>query len=716
MLLQKLYNNEINEQIINDTIYHSLATYDKYIRLANSLPFEKINELMDFISDDIYEFDCVSKFSQSMIFLGINTQVWRNIHNIVETYNNLINNKVPLYQLLQLVSKSEKITQNDRNFLNKILNSYERKGSKINNSNLQKLNEKISLVEKKLIHDYNNDSPSISLPKEISQEIPMDLIQRFYDSDKQQFDIKLDKYTYIQCHKYITKSEIRKKLDDTLYQKYQSDIPKLLYLFTYRYVKANMLGYKTYIDYVTTHNKDNIKTVLTDTIEHLKHRSDLELNMLSKLKFENEGDSTLYTWDIAHYINKWRTIYGVNDVEVSEYFEFNNTLKNVLNEISSMYEITFASSNKYRKWSPDILMFKIMKGTTIIGELTLDLFARDSKMAGTHTTCINTQCFYPHNKQIGQPANIIMSDFIIRPTNGVILLTINDLHRLFIEFGKVIYFISRNSTYSIFGSMYTNIEYIDAFGKFLDLCLFDTKILQKLSSHYKTKNQLTFQLADKINKQLKLDNGISYKYQCMYGLYDLFVHSDSNFISECRELMNCTNEKERIEKTIQLMCVSYDMFYNMVFEDTIKKDIKHFNPITWSYLFNGNENINFLKVLSDMYAYELLRQYKKQESGRRYCQSLQRFIASIGDNDVIEIDKFLSYRPSISTMFNGIGLNENDSILSLYNIDAQQLPIKNKIETLCTSPNNVPKLMQNYFEEVSENDPEIRKLLGEVMR
>ena len=60
--------------------------------------------------------------------------------------------------------------------------------------------------------------------------------------------------------------------------------------------------------------------------------------------------------------------------------------------------------------------------------------------------------------------------------------------------------------------MNAHLEHVDAMGKFLDLCLFDPTMLKFISRHYKNKTGLDDELAKKINKQLKLDNGISYKY------------------------------------------------------------------------------------------------------------------------------------------------------------------------------------------------------------
>lgn len=756
MLLQKLYNNEITVSIVNESVRKSTELYDMYINTIKITDKTQINDFLNFLSDDIYEFDCISNFSRTMIRLGHNIVFWSDISSIVKKYNDVINTKTELYDLLQkiLVNVPHLLTKSDNVFINKILMSHKHRGYHITSNEFKKLNEKITMVEQKLSHDHTTETPSIILHRSEVIGLPVELIKKFYVPEKKYLDIKLDKYTYAQCHKFIVNSTTRKKIDDVIYKKYINDIPKLVYLFVYRNIKAVVLGYDTYIDYVTRHSKEKIKQILMQTVEHLDPRCKLELETITKLKFDSENSSNIFTWDIAHYVNKWRTLYGVNDSEISEYFELNNTLTSIMQILSALFSIKFVLSTKYRKWNNDVIMYKITRNNVVLGDLILDLYAREGKNPGANTTCINTKCHYPKNKSILQPANIIMNDFIIK--NSPTLLTISDLHRLFTEFGKILCFLFTNSSYSIFGGMYTDIEYVDAFGKFIDLCLFESTTLRQISRHYKNNEHMSETLASKINKQLKLDNGLSYKYQCMYGLFDLYAHSDEVFIRDCKQLMKIQNDVNRTQQIIQLMYNAYDSFYLAMFNGVVKKEIHHFHPIMWSYLFNGNENINFLKILSDVYAYELLKQFKSHpRSGKYFCEKIYNFMSNIGDSDNIDFDTLLSCRPNVSTMFNGFGLNENDSMLSLFNLDnpaekpkpsgaganTQIIPVNDskispeeiaRKQTLASGNvpgNSIPESVlylsptgptktrqQNYFVELSESDSEIKKILGDVLR
>lgn len=76
--------------------------------------------------------------------------------------------------------------------------------------------------------------------------------------------------------------------------------------------------------------------------------------------------------------------------------------------------------------------------------------------------------------------------------------------------------------------------------------------------------------------------------------------------------MKISDIGEQKSKIFTCMNNIYNAFHNVIFnneKNQIIKDEKHFSPVLWTYLFNGNENINFIKILSDIYAHELYQVY-----------------------------------------------------------------------------------------------------------
>ena len=189
----------------------------------------------------------------------------------------------------------------------------------------------------------------------------------------------------------------------------------------------------------------------------------------------------------------------------------------------------------------------------------------------------------------------------------------------------------------------------------------------------------------------------------------------------------------------------YNLFHDTVFNSgniKIYKDINHFHPVLWTYLFNGNETVNFMKILSDVYAHELFIMISNSANKPHFCQKLMNFISENVAKDTLNISDFIGKKISPIPMLNYFGLNENDTSLSLYNIGTttiqqnaiqqnakqqnakqqnakqqKQIPIHKPThneESLYMSP-EIQK-QSNHFEQMSENDPNIKQILNKVMR
>lgn len=729
MLIEKLWNNEMTIEIVRYMIKNSIKTYNMKLQ-TNMSDNNNRYSFLAFISDDIYEFDCISCFAKLMIDLNINTSLWKTISSEIQHYNEYINNNECIYKILVSIQQYYNKTSDEYKFIGKIMNSYQKSGVMLKQSKLPEINKKINLIENKLSTDYNENTPMIILSPSEIVGLPIELIKDYYNKSSQNYELPLSKQLYNICHKFIVNSNVRKKIDDKIYDSYQKNIPKLTYLFIYKHVKANMLGYDTYLEHITHHQNETIRSILENIIIELSNRCNLEMDILSQMKQNSEHTRQLNTWDITYYINKWKLLYGINENEISPYFEINNTITNIFNIVSKLFSLQFtkvpnAKRSIFGKFADEVDVYKITQNGMIIGELTLDLYSRQGKLAGTHTVCINNKCYYPFEKKLINHASIILNMSINRATPT--LLSLGDISALFNEIGKIIYYVSSTSSYSLFGGMYTEIEIIDSIGKFVELIMFGKDILKLVSKNYTSGQQLSDELVDKILNHRKLDYGITYKYQCLYGLYDLFVHSQVDFINNCKSLMRISDVTVQKEKILDCMYKIYNMFYETIFNVgsvSIHKEEKHFHPVLWSYLFNGSENVNFLKILSEIYAHDLYQLYEHSKAKSVFCCKMTEFIAKSTMKQQVNILEEFTGRPLSSThMLEYFGLGENDTLLSLYNIDPNKnvsvkSPQKNKgKDSLYLSPDVVQqKNKVNHFEQTSENDPKIKKMLSQVMR
>jgi Zn-dependent oligopeptidase len=725
MIVQKLWNNNFNINTLKKMIDMSVNTYNSLLISNEDVSKHKM-ALISFLSDDIYEFDSIARFSKTMIDLGIEQTKWFEISQTIKNYNNQVNKNIFLFDKIGRIMNLYDTNSEEYKFLSKVIEGTTRNGVNLRNTRFNEVNEKISFIENKLMTDFLENCPIITLETADITGLPTECIAQYYDKTTQKYNIKLDKKMYVLCNKYISQSSVRHKIDDVLHEVYQKNIVKLVYLFIYKHVKANMLNYKSYLNYLTHHTPEYIQNILSTIITQLNPRCELETKILSDLKQTYENDNKINTWDISYYTNKWKIMYGVNENDISPFFEVTRTLNNVIDIISQLFQLTFIKQNHYQKWDSNIEIYKIIQNKNTIGEVTFDLYERSNKIYGNRTICISNRCKYPNEHKNSTIASIIVCMSIPMASNA--LFTLNDLSSLFNEFGKVIYYVSCVSNYSLFGGMYSNVEMVDAIGKFTELLLFNNVIIKKLSYHHSMGTQLSDQLIEKIIHHKKLDYGLAYKYQCLYGLYDLFVHSQIPFIEDCKKIMKNKNLIEQKNALSEQMNFIYNTMYSAIFNsnnEIIHKENNHFHPVLWTYLFNGNENTSFLRILSDMYAHEL---YSIYNSKQNFCPQLIDFISKNTLNK-ISFDYLIGHQVSIMPMLNNFGLDENDTLQSLYNIDntiidkkntqhksPKQNNFKNINESLYISPDTVTHKPFNRFEQISENDPRFKERIEQVMK
>lgn len=718
MLVNKLWNGNFSIDILQDMIKLSTKSYNNLLLECDNIS-NNFSAILSFISDDIYEFDTIARFAKTMIDIGIDQNKWGEILNIIRQYNNSINNNQQLFKKLQCLQAMCQKNSNEYKFISKMINGTLKNGINLKSTKFGEVNDKINSIEKNLLTDFLENSPIIKLDESELDGVPSELIHQFYDSESKKYTIKLDKNMYTICNKFVRQSTIRHKIDTALHENYQKNIPKLAYLFVYKHVKANMLGYSSYLSCITKHSPEEMQNILNTLISDLSERCDVEASILSNLKNTYEIDPTLYTWDIAYYVNKWKMIYGINESDISPYFEIKHTTNKIFELISAMFQITFVRHDNYKKWNPQIETYKIIKNKNVIGEVTFDLYERCNKITGNHTVCVSNRCNYPNAKK-----NEISSSLIVHmniPNSEVVLLSLSDLCALLNEFGKVVYYVSGVSNYSLFGGMYSDVETVDSIGKFVELALFTGVNLKKISHHFNNGSQLSDRVVEKIIHHKKLEYGLAYKYQCLYGLYDLFVHSQLPFIDDCKKFIKIADQSKRKNAILNQMFSIYNSMYDAIFnypDVVIHKDPSHFHPIIWTYLFSGNENTNFMRILSDMHAHELLSIYSEREC-KEFCELLTNFISQNSQNDV-NLDQFIEHPVSAIPMLSHFGHISNEISQSLYNIE---MPQKNQMSQTC-KPNLEPTSRSqcnrhghiNYFEQLSENDPRFKEIIDKVMK
>lgn len=720
--------NELCKKI-TEIVNNSKSRYDKYINFDIKLQQNR-DEIIAFISDDIFEFDSITRTIDLLNDIS-NDKKLKDIDSTIKDYNLSLNNDINVYNLLKNMLIHYNKNSEECIFLRKIISGYEQRGVHLKTSKIKVLQKRIETIESKMINKMKDKSKIITLSKHHVSGLSPEFLKFFYNKTTEKYDIPLNRSTYQVCLKNLKNGDIRKNIELLYYGNNKSEY--LARLIVYRHQYATMLKYPNYCSLKTHKSCKAIISFVENIIANLDDRCRLEVKILSELKSKREDTSDIYTWDLLYYLNKWKKIYGVTE-KVSEYFELLTTLTKIFELMKSLFSLSFEPCQPiFKIWDSSVITYCVKKDNIIMGYLILDLYARPNKNNNNKTICIVPRSIYPYNKNIMNPAIVtILQNFNGSNSNNQVLLTIQDITNLFREFGHTIRYFLSVSKFSIFNGMNMDLEIAETMSTFFQHLSSDGTILEYLSSHYKTHKKLDAELIDKIVKVKKLDYGITYKYRCLYALYDIFIHSCDDFIRYCYDMLK-SNDKQKKTQIRKLILDTYNKFYDNIMNANgsclVKKNPFVFHPSIWTYLFNGyDDSTNYTRIVTDIYSFNLFNYVSTKGildkvSYNNIQSILFKDLHNMSIND--KIKKITGKTPLPNDLFYGFGLlhgtrSGHDSVeYSLYRKDKilNKDKLSEKSQTQIFTKNVASDSDDecgdnvNFFEPISDSEiPEPKKI------
>jgi len=312
----------------------------------------------------------------------------------------------------------------------------------------------------------------------------------------------------------------------------QEVIQKLLALKTKR---AQLLGYKTYTDYVLSDrmvkNKSTVDQFLERLIEVALPAAKKEVELLKKYMKEEYGTEDIQAWDVNYLIEKAKEkIYGFNEEELRAYFPQNQVLDGLFDLLNRLYGLSFKERSDIPTYQEDVKAFEVTKGDEYIGILYMDLYARDNKKPGAWMTNFREQGRFQGKER--RPHISIVGNFR-KPSGGQpALMSLDEVNTLFHEMGHALHgLLSHVQFRSIAG---TNVvwDFVELPSQFMENWILEKEVFFKLAKHYKTKVSPSEELYKKIVESHKFMQGYATIRQVTFAKVDLAWHSHTGEISE----------------------------------------------------------------------------------------------------------------------------------------------------------------------------------------
>lgn len=462
----------------------------------------------------------------------------------------------------------------------------------------------------------------------------------------------LQKPSIIPFLQYAPKRELREKIYKAYYGKGNNNDERdnkeiLKKMVNLRLQKANLLGFKTYADYVLDNNMAKTPANVYDLLNKLwvpaLKVAKEEAADMQKMINDEGGNFTLEAWDWWYYSEKVKKAkYDLDETQLTPYFKIENVVDGVFSLSSKLFGITFEERFDIPKYHPDVRTFELKENDgTHIGILFTDYYPRDSKRGGAWMDAFRPQ--YKVDGKMVTPVIYNVGNFTKPTADKPSLLTVDNVLTLFHEFGHAIHGLLSNCTYPSLSGTNTPQDFVEFPSQVMENWAMEPSILKTYAKHYLTGETIPDELIEKIQKSGKFNQGFVTVEYLAAALLDMDYHIINEPMTiDANEFEKISMEKIGLIKQIEPRYKS--TFYNHVFAGEPGYATGYYSYI-WAEVLDADAFAAF-KETGDVLNPELAKKYRKY------------ILSSGGTEDSMELyRKFRGKDPDIKALVEKRGLN-----------------------------------------------------------
>jgi peptidyl-dipeptidase Dcp len=160
----------------------------------------------------------------------------------------------------------------------------------------------------------------------------------------------------------------------------------------YRLRLANLLGFKTFADYVLEERMaktpEKVNVFLKELLDASMPVAKKEYAEVQAYARKSGAKFELQRWDWPYYSEKLRNEkFSLTDEMVKPYFKLENVEKGVLGLATKLYGLTFVADTAVPVYNPDVRAYQVFdENKNFIALLYLDFFPREGKQGGAWMT------------------------------------------------------------------------------------------------------------------------------------------------------------------------------------------------------------------------------------------------------------------------------------------------------------------------------------------
>ncbi|MBR1394613.1 MAG: M3 family metallopeptidase [Prevotella sp.] len=350
----------------------------------------------------------------------------------------------------------------------------------------------------------------------------------------------LDGPSYSPFMTYSTQRELRRQMymaynTKCIHDNAENNLDICKRLVNLRREIAQLLGYKTYADYVLKHrmagNVRSVYKLLNDLIDAYKPTALKERDELKKLT-----NDKLEPWDVGYYSHKLQMKkYHIDAEMLRPYFQLDKVIGGVFGLATKLYGITFKENREIPVYHPDVKAYEVFdRDGTFLAVFYADFYPRKGKQGGAWMTEYQGQWmeredvhkpYSPDNSKNVRPhVSVVMN--LTKPTDDKpALLTLSEVETFLHEFGHSLHGMFANTRFESLSGTNVWWDFVELPSQFMENFAVEKEFLRTFAFHYETGEPLPEELIDRIVKSRNFMCATACLRQVSFGLLDMAYYT-----------------------------------------------------------------------------------------------------------------------------------------------------------------------------------------------
>jgi len=471
----------------------------------------------------------------------------RKLSPVLTKHANDIRLNEKLFERIKYVHQHHrKLTPEEKMLLDKCYDGFVRSGALLDaagKERLRQLTEEASMLGLQFSQNLLKENKAFTL--HITDESQLDglpdtareaaaLAAKEMEKDGWVFTLDLPSYSPFMT--YSTQRDLRRQMymaknTECIHDNSENNLEICKRLINLRRELAQLLGHKTYADYVLKHrmagNVRNVYKLLNELIAAYKPTALKEVAAIEKMAKKTEGkDFKLEPWDFGFYSHKLQLQrYNLDAEMLRPYFELSKVIDGVFGLANRLYGISFKENSNIPVYHPDVKAYEVFdKDGSFLAVFYADFHPRKGKQGGAWMTEYQGQWIDRKGENVRPHVSVVMN--FTKPTEEKpALLTLGEVETFLHEFGHSLHGMLSNTRFESLSGTNVWWDFVELPSQFMENFAIEKEFLRTFAFHYQTGEPIPDELIDRIVKSRNYNVAYACLRQVSFGLLDMAYYS-----------------------------------------------------------------------------------------------------------------------------------------------------------------------------------------------